>query len=125
MSILGVPSLIDWNVCFKRELALTESKLDFPFPTNQILIEGYFKPFRCDRNRNGGGILLYIRKDPVNNAVRKYENYPGVKKISEAATITSTFHFSSVDKADVEKSIGNLNSSKVGTSKNIPIKYLQ
>ena len=36
-------------------LDLTESKLDSSFPTNQFLIEGYSKPFRFDRNRNGRG----------------------------------------------------------------------
>ena len=40
-------------------------------------------------------------------------------------TVTSTFHFSDVDKIDVEKLIGNLNFSKVGTFKNIPTKYLK
>ena len=60
----------------------------------------------------------YSDSDPVNNAIRKYQNYSSVKKISE--TITSTFHFSDFDKADIEKSFGNLNSSKVGTFKNIP-----
>ena len=35
--------------------------------------------------------------------------------MSETITITSTSHFSGVDKTDVEKKIGNLNSSKVGT----------
>ena len=44
-------------------LVLTESKLDSSFPTNQFLIEGYSKPFRFDRNRNGGGVPLYIRED--------------------------------------------------------------
>ena len=36
-------------------LDLIESKLDSSFPTNQFLIEGYSKPFRFDRNRNGRG----------------------------------------------------------------------
>ena len=40
-------------------------------------------------------------------------------------TVTSVVHFSGVDKADIEKSIGNLNSSKAGTFKNIPTKYLK
>ena len=48
-----------------------------------------------------------------------------MRKISETITITPTFHFSGVDKADVEKLIGNLNSSKAGTLKNIPIKCLK
>ena len=44
-------------------LVLPESKLNSSFPRNQFLIEGYFKLFIFDRNRNGGGILLYIRED--------------------------------------------------------------
>ena len=48
-----------------------------------------------------------------------------MKKISETVTITSTFHFSGVDKAYLEKSIGNLNSSKVVTFINIPTKCLK
>ena len=59
----------------------------------------------------------YSHSDPVNNAIRKYKNHPSVKKISETLTITSTFHYSGINKADVEKSIGNLNSSKVELSK--------
>ena len=46
-------------------LVLTETKLDNYFPTNQFLIEGYSKPFRLDRNRNGGGLLVYIREDII------------------------------------------------------------
>ena len=67
----------------------------------------------------------YSHSNPVNSTIRKYENHPSVKKIREAITITSTFHFSGVDKADVEKSIGNLNFSKVGTFKKIPTKCLK
>ena len=44
-------------------LVLTEIQLDSSFPTNQFLVERYLKPFRLDRNRNGGGLLVYIRKD--------------------------------------------------------------
>ena len=44
-------------------LVITESKLDSSFPTNQFIIDGFSKPYRLDRNRNGGGILIYIRQD--------------------------------------------------------------
>ena len=66
----------------------------------------------------------YSHSDLVNNAIRKYENHPSVEKINDTVTITSIFHFSRVDKTDVEKSIGNLNSSKVGTFKSIPTNVL-
>ena len=41
---------------------ITETKLDATFETTQFCIEGYNKPYRLDRNRNGGGILIYIRE---------------------------------------------------------------
>ena len=44
-------------------MIITESKLDDTFPSNQFLIEGYLPPFRADRNKNGGGVLIYIRED--------------------------------------------------------------
>ena len=67
----------------------------------------------------------YFHSDPVNNAIRNYEYHPSLKKICETLTITSTFPFSGIDKADVEKLIGNLNSSKVKTLKNITTKCLK
>ena len=42
---------------------ISESKLDDSFPCSQFLIDGFHKPFRFDRNKNGGGILLYVRED--------------------------------------------------------------
>ena len=44
-------------------LVVTETKLDESFPTAQFLIDGFSEPYRMDRNRNGGGILIYIRDD--------------------------------------------------------------
>ena len=42
---------------------ISESKLDDSFPDSQFLIAGFSKPFLLDRNRNGGGIMLFIRSD--------------------------------------------------------------
>ena len=44
-------------------IVITESKLDHTFPDLSFRISGYNKPFRKDRNRNGGGILVFIRDD--------------------------------------------------------------
>ena len=33
------------------------------FPVDQFVSEGFGKPFRIDRNKNGGGILLFVRED--------------------------------------------------------------
>ena len=43
-------------------LAITETKLDSAFPTSQFLI-GYREPYRFDRNRNKGSILIYVQED--------------------------------------------------------------
>ena len=41
-------------------LVITESKLDETIPINLLTIPGYHEPVRRDRNRNGGGVLIYI-----------------------------------------------------------------
>ena len=41
-------------------LVITETKLDYTFPEKQFLIPGYQKPFRTDRNVNGGGVMIYL-----------------------------------------------------------------
>ena len=41
-------------------LAISESKLDHTIPSNLILIPGYHEPIRRDRNRNGGGCVIYV-----------------------------------------------------------------
>ena len=44
-------------------VAITETKIDNTFTTNQFLIEGFLPPYRSDRNKYGGGILVYIREN--------------------------------------------------------------
>ncbi|MCH2406024.1 MAG: hypothetical protein MK200_07515 [Nitrosopumilus sp.] len=39
-------------------LVLVETKLDDSFPEQQFIIDGYKKPYRLDRNSNGGGFDL-------------------------------------------------------------------
>ena len=41
-------------------LILTESKLDSTIPNNIISLPGFHEPIRRDRNRHGGGCLVYI-----------------------------------------------------------------
>ena len=43
-------------------LAITESKLDDSFTNSQFHRDG-FKLYRNDRNKNGGGIMFYVRSD--------------------------------------------------------------
>ena len=42
---------------------ISETKIESSFPSVQFRLEGYAASCRLDRNANGGGILLYIRKD--------------------------------------------------------------
>lgn len=42
---------------------VSETKLDGSFPQVRFLIETFYSPFRFDRNKNGGGIILYVRED--------------------------------------------------------------
>ena len=44
-------------------LMISESKLDDSFLDSQFFIEGFGEPFRLDRSRNGGGIMLFIQSD--------------------------------------------------------------
>ena len=44
---------------------LTESKLDSSIPSNIITFPGFHEPLRRDRNRHGGGCLIYISQQFV------------------------------------------------------------
>ena len=53
-------------------LMITETKLDDSFPASQFFIHGFCTPFRLDRNKNGGGILLYIRSNITSTKLNRY-----------------------------------------------------
>ena len=44
-------------------LALRETKIDSKFPNAQFRIDGFSPPFRLDRNRFAGGVLIYVSED--------------------------------------------------------------
>ena len=44
-------------------MIIGETKLDESFPSNQFMVRGYKKPYRKDRNANGGGVMIYVRED--------------------------------------------------------------
>ena len=63
---------------------ISESKLNTSFPKIDILIEGYTEPYRFDRNCNGRGILLYIRKDiPLNEIYNGRLSGPSERLLTE------------------------------------------
>ena len=55
-------------------LIITETKLDNTFPVSQFHIDGYSKPYRLDRSRNGW-IIIYVREDIPNRMLTKH-NFP-------------------------------------------------
>ena len=42
---------------------ISETKVDGSFRDGQFFLDGFGTPFRLDRNRDGGGIMLFIRND--------------------------------------------------------------
>ena len=42
---------------------ISDTKLNDTYPVDQFVVEGFSKPFRTDRNKNGGGILLFACED--------------------------------------------------------------
>jgi predicted transport protein len=69
---------IDKNVDI---LILTETKLDDTFPENQFLINGFKKPYRKDRNKFGGGVMIYVRDDIPSQEKDKFKLPDGVEGI--------------------------------------------
>ena len=53
-------------------LVITETKLDDSFPTSQFFIDGYTIPYRIDRNRHGGGVMIYVREDIPSKQLGKH-----------------------------------------------------
>ena len=44
-------------------LVLRETKIDSSFPNSQFRIDGFSALFRLDRNKFGGGVLIYVREE--------------------------------------------------------------
>ena len=74
----GLVELIHGNLDI---LVITETKLDDTFPEKQFLIPGYKKPYRLDRNRNGGGVMIYVREDIPSDILLKHNIPENVEAI--------------------------------------------
>ena len=57
-----------------------ESKLYQTFPSNQFRINGY-KNFRFDRNRYGGGLILYINEGISCKPLQEHVHLPNFQVI--------------------------------------------
>ena len=53
-------------------LVVNETKLDDSFPTVQFTVNGFRTPYRLDRNRNGGGVIIYVREDIPSKELTKF-----------------------------------------------------
>ena len=54
-------------------IIFAETKLDSSYPTAQLMIEGFNKPFRLDIKANEGGLLIYVRTDIPCQRVNNHE----------------------------------------------------
>ena len=54
-------------------LTIAETKLDDAFPTSQFMLDGFHSPFRYDRNRYGGGILVYVKHGVPAKELKEYQ----------------------------------------------------
>ena len=46
-------------------LVITETKLDDSYTPNQFKIDGFANPFRLDRDKHGGGVMIFVRSNLV------------------------------------------------------------
>ena len=53
-------------------LVLCETKLDTTFPERQFLLTGFKKTYRLDRNKHGGGVMIYVRDDIPSVELKKH-----------------------------------------------------
>ena len=62
---------------------------------------------------------------PIDYAIAKYKNHPGIIMINENVSFESRFSFTAVNEDDIQRQILNLNPKKPGTFGNIPTKMLK
>ena len=64
-------------------------------------------------------------KDGVDVAIEKYKDHPSIKMINENISFESHFRFNEIRESDIQTEVSNLNSKKVGSFGNIPMKVLK
>ena len=68
-------------------VTVTETKLNNSFPKAQFWIDGFSIVYRFDRNRNGGGLTIYVRDDIPSKTLKKH-SFP---ENTEAAFVKLNF----------------------------------
>ena len=51
-------------------LKITETELDSNFCLEQFVISGYSKPYKLERSRSWGGLIIFVREDKPNKKLR-------------------------------------------------------
>ena len=52
---------------------IAQTKFGDTFPLDQFYVEGFTIPYRLDRNRNGGGIIIYVREHIPSKILEKHK----------------------------------------------------
>ena len=55
-----------------NRIAIGNLNVNSSFPTSQNLVDGFSEPFRLDRNRSGGEVIIYVRDDIPSKLPIKY-----------------------------------------------------
>ena len=53
-------------------LVITETKLDSSFSYSQFIIDGFGQPYRLDRNKHGGAVMIFVSEDILSKLVSKH-----------------------------------------------------
>ena len=62
-------------------LVVTETKIDESYPTSQFCIDGFGALLRLDRNKHGGGVIIYVREHPPYKIIPFYNKPKDVEAI--------------------------------------------
>ena len=56
-------------------VTVSETKLSEEFPDSQFFIDGYtFPAYRRDRNKHGGGLIVFTKKDLITKRKKEFES---------------------------------------------------
>lgn len=59
-------------MCLKEVKVIKEAKLDYIFPVSEFHKDVFYTSFWLDGNRNGGGVINYVREDIPCKLVSKH-----------------------------------------------------
>ena len=71
LNINSISSKSDEFEIMVRGLTVTETKLDYSFPEVQFCKNSFSIPLSLDKNRNGGGLIIYLRDDITSKMLTK------------------------------------------------------